>query len=246
MSTIKIINELYSNYGYSSIKSSKFNMNEYSVNIFIIIFILLVCLFLYSKNHLDVDKKNWDIQKCYPKYIFFSGYLHNDIPNQSAYETSVYNFYDCIDKYERGYSKDNIGGILYDANKSFNKKIMKIDNDAKEERKRIEKEMKQKGIDISGQLSLLEEKALSLDASETIAYTQLKSIGIYMDQLNEFLNFIGAYTKQYLTYRMMHFANKCIATGDCRKDGEASGSDDYNNAMKIKNILDDQFGGNNL
>lgn len=244
MSTIERINELYSNYGYSSNITSKINMNEYSVNIFIVIFILLVCLFLYAKNHLDVDKKNWDIQKCYPKYIFFSGYLHNDIPNQSAYETSVYNFYDCMDKYAKGYSKDHIGGILYDANKNFNKQVMTIDNDAKEERKRIEREMKQKGIDISGQLSLLEEEALSLDASETIAYTQLKSIGIYMDQLNEFLNFIGAYTKQYLTYKMMHFANKCIATGDCRKGGQ--GSNDYNNAMKIKNILDDQFGGNNL
>ena len=39
----------------------------------------------------------------------------------------------------------------------------------------------------------------------------------------------------------MHFANKCIATGNCN-----SGNGDYINAMKIKNILDDQFGGNNL
>ena len=72
MSTIERINELYSNYGYSSNITSKLNINEYSVNIFIVIFILLVCLFLYAKNHLDVEKKNWDIQKCYPKYIFFS------------------------------------------------------------------------------------------------------------------------------------------------------------------------------
>ena len=46
MSTIERINELYSNYGYSSNITSKLNINEYSVNIFIVIFILLVCLFV--------------------------------------------------------------------------------------------------------------------------------------------------------------------------------------------------------
>ena len=80
------------------------------------------------------------------------------------------------------------------------------------------------------------------DLSGTYVYTSIKNSGIYVDQLNQLINYVGQYIKQYLTYKMIDFANKCIVKGsdNCNEQDL-----DYKKAIEINNILK-QFDGNNL
>ena len=101
-------------------------------------------------------------------------------------------------------------------------------------------------MDISNQLYEIEqyEKDMSMDISgdSVFAYTYLKNIGVYMDQLNAYLDYIGEYVRKVLTYKMVEHANNCMSDANCQNEGHS----DYANAIKIKNILDSYYGGTNL
>ena len=101
--------------------------------------------------------------------------------------------------------------------------------------------------DISGQFSALQDKvSFNLDLSGTYAYTTIKNSGIYVDQINGLIKYIGDYIKQYLTYQMVEHANKCINKTDISGNSDCNEDDkNYKKAVKINNILQ-RFGGNNL
>ena len=63
-----------------------------------------------------------------------------------------------------------------------------------------------------------------------------------MDQLNAIMNYVGQYTKQYLTYRMMDYANKCVIDPNCNNKE----NDNYAKAIQLRDVLNTYYGGNNL
>ena len=70
----------------------------------------------------------------------------------------------------------------------------------------------------------------------------MKNVGIYIDQLNAIMDYIGDYIQQFLTYRMMDYANQCISSGNsCTEDTES-----YKKAIRIKNVLDTYYGSTSL
>ena len=42
--------------------------------------------------------KNWDVHKCNPKYLFFSGQLKKN-PNMSSSETTNFNLIECSSRF---------------------------------------------------------------------------------------------------------------------------------------------------
>jgi len=221
-----------------STSSTMFFWSDYGLNIFIVFMLLLLILFLYVINRVSIDEKNWDIQKCNPKYLFFSGYIRRN-PDQSSYDSTVNNFYECNNKIIQGLQEDVIDSDFGRMSKSLKQDITSFDNINKAGNKSL-------NMDISNQLYEIEqyEKDMSMDISgdSVFAYTYLKNIGVYMDQLNAYLDYIGEYVRKVLTYKMVEHANNCMSDANCQNEGHS----DYANAIKIKNILDSYYGGTNL
>ena len=53
---------------------------------------------MYTRIIFNVDFENWEIQKCNPKYIFYSGYIKKN-PNSGPLKSTSDNFSDCIRKF---------------------------------------------------------------------------------------------------------------------------------------------------
>ena len=105
-------------------------------------------------------------------------------------------------------------------------------------------EMKQENI--SKQLDDLDEEvSLNMNNDTAFTYTYLKNIGIYVDQLNGFIDFVNQYIRQILTYKMMEHASECINDEECYKEKDETHAS-YQNAIKIRNILNEYYGGPNL
>ena len=214
--------------------------SEYNKNIIIVLVIVFGLTFFYLKIQVSKDIKNWDFKKCTPKYLFFSGYIYNDTSLTNS-DATLYNFVDCTNKYVSTKNEYLVGRMIGRSVKNIKQNLLSFDNNNKKKQKKRKKELKKMEADISGQFNALKNKAeFNLDLSGTYAYSSIKNSGIYIDQINGLINYIGKYIKQYLTYQMIEHANECIKTGDCNENNET-----YKKAVKINNILQ-RFGGNNL
>ena len=214
------------------------NTSDYGLNIFIVFLFILIILFLYVINHVSVDEKNWDIQKCNPKYVFFSGYIRRN-PNQDSYDSTINNFYECNNKLIQGLNQDVMDSSLGKSAKAFKNKIVQFERDTNPDHLNIQEVT----ADISDQLAIVEQDiSLNITKDTTFSYTYLKHMGIYIDQLNSYLDYIGAYVKKVLTYKMMEHASNCMKDPECQNGGH----EHYGKAIKIKNVLNTYYGGTNL
>ena len=129
--------------------------------------------------------------------------MYNDNPSLTAGDTTIKNFYDCTNKYASG-TNDGLGGSLEYVFNGAKKSLIEFDDETREKNRNYRDDLEKRAMDISAQLNALEGKVqFSLDASSTLVYSELKNIGLYVDQLNEYMNYIGAYVKQYLTYKII-------------------------------------------
>lgn len=230
---------------YSTINRSITNSGDgfaYNLNIFIVFFFVLVILFLYIKNNVTVDEKNWDIQKCNPKYLFFSGYIRRN-PNETAYNSTVNNFYECTSNVMKGTNQEFINQSMKNKFMSFQKDLTKFDDNQRKSNQEISRELNERANDIEAQLEVMGDD-ISMSVATVNKYTFLKNFGLYVDQYNAYIDFIQKYIKHKLTYKMLGHAAKCYRenNGDCDNEN----SDDYKEAIKYKRILDTHFGGTNL
>ena len=223
-----------------------YHFEEYFVN-GIIVFIACVFIFVfYVRINVQIDKKNWTLQKCNPKYLFFSGYIHNDT-NLSDHDATISNFVDCANEMKKGTNEYMVGSLIEkttnyftDAIDNSKKKAKSYHNKVKKKTKKQEKKMSKQ---VNSQYDSLENNvSFNIDASGAYSYNLLKNVGIYIDQLNAIMDYIGDYIKQFLTYRMMDYANQCISSGNsCTEDTES-----YKKAIRIKNVLDTYYGSTSL
>jgi hypothetical protein len=232
------LQKLFQSYGPVSIVT--YHPSQYSWCIFTVMLFLLIIMFLYIQMNVNVDKQNWDIQKCNPKYLFFSGYVYNDNPLLSSSEKTIQNFNDCTNKFAQG-TNESLGGNLGKVYNKIKKEMIEFDEENALNHVQSRKKFEKSAMDISAQLDAMSTDLI--DASGALTYNYLKNIGIYMDQLNAYMNYIGAYVKQYLTYRMMTHANNCISDKEKECD---SNHDEYKKAIQLKDLLNSVYGGNNL
>lgn len=237
--------DLYKNHISAKVIVANVRESDYGWNIFIVFLFIVVILFLYVKNNISVDEKNWDIKKCNPKYVFFSGYIRRN-PNESSYDTTVNNFYECAENMARGANDNLADGALGDGFNYFKDKVVQFDASANENHEALMKNMEMKQENISKQLDdLAEDVSLNMNNDTAFTYTYLKNIGIYVDKLNGFIDFANQYIRQILTYKMMEHASECINDESCYKD-KNEGHSSYQNAIKIRNILNEYYGGPNI
>ena len=173
----------------------------YVVTGIVTFFILLaIVVILQSRMFIHIDFKDWNIQKCNPKYIFYSGYIKSN-PNSTAYDSTLDNFNDCVVKYGK-----------------------QLDNSV-ERRLSQQQEMTRRNIDgvVSNavemkKMSLLEERQnekrqiLETNKSLNSVYKKQKSeIASLQAQTEILVNIvkdIKEYLHSYLTYAIMNFAFK--------------------------------------
>ena len=203
---------------YSAINRSISSSSEkygYNLNIFIVFFFIILILFLYVKNNVKVDEKNWDIQKCNPKYLFFSGYIRRN-PNETAYNSTLNNFYECTGNLVKGTNQEFINQSMKNKFKSFQKDLMTFDDNQKRSNQQISRDLNERVNDIEDQLDIMSDD-ISMSVATVNKYTFLKNFGLYVDQYNAYIDFIQKYIKHKLTYKMLGHAAKCYKenNGEC-------------------------------
>ncbi len=140
-------NSILNNIYYLNKNNKTFSDNGFGIFIFLIL--SFVILFLYIKMDIDSHTKNWEINKCNPKYLFFSGYLKKN-DGMTAEQSTNYNIIDCATKYGSTISS-SIG-------KNFESNLEKINNNLITFDKKIEEDtqdLKDAEKDITDELSEL-------------------------------------------------------------------------------------------
>ena len=209
-------------------------------NNIILFFGTILIFFLYVYNNIKVSVQSWDIQKCNPKYLFFSGYLHNDNPNLTGGEATLLNFTDCTRKIIVGKDSATGGGMQHFSD-LMDENLWNLNEQTRSTYGKDLKSMQISTEDISSQLQRMEtELELNLDLSDAVIYNEIKNMGFYIDQLNVFMNYISQYTKQYLLHNMIMYINDC----KMESDGKCDDPDNinYKKAMRIKRILEMAYG----
>lgn len=238
---MKGIQELYKHSQNISLLStpSRIKVERIRNNI-VFFFGMILILFLYLYNKVKVSLQDWSIQKCNPKYLFISGYIHNDNPHLTASEATLLNFTDCTRKIIVG--KDSAtGGGLQHVSDIMDDNLWNLNEQTRKTYGKDLNSMRESTQDISSELQRMEtELEVNLDLSDTSIYNEIKNMGFYIDQLNVFMNYISQYTKQYLLHNMMMYVNAC------KKDGGGkcidSENQNYKDAMRIKRILEMSYG----
>ena len=209
-------------------------------NNIILFFCTILIFFLYVYNNIKVSVQSWDIQKCNPKYLFFSGYLHNNNPNLTGGEATLLNFTDCTRKIIVGKDSATGGGMQHFSD-LMDENLWNLNEQTRSTYGKDLKSMKTSTEDISSQLQRMEnELEINLDLSDAVIYNEIKNMGFYIDQLNVFMNYISQYTKQYLLHNMVMYINDC----KIELDGKCDDPDNinYKKAMRIKRILEMAYG----
>lgn len=230
-----ILESIYtSQKGQSFFESSSF-YDSYMFNIGILFLMVFVCLYFYAHIDISLSLRNWHVQKCNPKYVTISGYIRPE-DNMSAFDTTMYNFRECM---SRGY---------VDAIRDF-KNEMNVDIKVKEGKfifeNGINKKLHQDYENIQNDTEIIINEIGDdiNDVSEdnmiqrTVAYGKLGVLGVYMDQLDQLLDYVFKYSKNYLTYLYLHRLNKYENASETSKD------DEFDKTEKVKQILDEHFDG---
>lgn len=233
----KITNKLTSIYKLNKVsnKFSEFDItpSSYFLNILLIIILYAICFIFYTRIGLNSDLKNWYLNKCQPKYLFFSGYIKPE-DNYSGYETTVNNFTEC--------STLMSGDLLNTMN--INNKEM--NNTYKKNLNKIKDQIINNDIsntnnynkimsDISNNIDI----SFNIDGKTTSIYSNIYNSGIYIDQIDSILNYMKQYLRNYLTY--LHMLQISKYNEDSTKYESSLAR-----AEKINDILKKYFGGLNI
>jgi hypothetical protein len=209
-------------------------------NNIILFFGTILIFFLYVYNNIKVSAQSWDIQKCNPKYLFFSGYIHNNNPNLTGGEATLLNFTDCTRKIIVGKDSATGGGMKHFSD-LMDENLWNLNEQTRSTYGKDLKSMQISTEDISSQLQRMEtELEVNLDLSDAVIYNEIKNMGFYIDQLNIFMNYISQYTKQYLLHNMIMYVNDCKTESGGKCDNPDNLN--YKKAMRIKRILEITYG----
>ena len=181
----------------SSFETSYLKSNYLEV-ILLILFIFSIIIILYTRLFFATEFENWEIQKCNPKYIFYSGYIKQN-PNSNSFYSTIDNFHECIVKFNS--KKDN----------HFSKVL--------EESKLEHLQQTENAINTHNKLS--REKVLELQKKVNAKNEEFKiqidnvkesrgmsALQNEIDKLNAIISDIKEYAHTYLTYAMMNFVFK--------------------------------------
>lgn len=233
-------------------------------------FFIIVFMILYSRLFIHIDFENWEVQKCNPKYIFYSGYIKKNT-NSDSMTSTIDNFNDCIIKYNQRNSNNSFQKLLEKKAQEDAENNKNIVNDYN--LKSTQKIMKYKR-DLDEKNKYFNSKINDLESLNTT-----REVKDEMKKLNEIIEDIREYAHSYLTYAMMHFVfklkiseknntvgdpvdsatdcsimsdeiecnnNKSCNYDDNRCDNTKKGKFYYNQALKMNDLIKKYFSDNKL
>lgn len=213
------------------------DIDSYTLNIIILFISSIYVIYLYVKSHITIDMKYWNIMKCDPKYLFFSGYIKKE-PGLTSLETTMSNFGTCTTKFAKEVNHQTLNETLkIDSEKMYKEASKMINNRNEGKKDNFSKDM-QDFADISNNLNnQLSENQKTIEKS-------LKSSGIYIDYYNKIVDYFREYIKNYMTYVLISYTR---LYHKARQEGNHEKSQEYlKTIITIRNLLQQHFGGNNL
>lgn len=228
----KIFEKLYNNPTYINSNPG----SDYTTAFIIFFILVFINLFLYIKIDFDIDVKNWDVHKCNPKYLFFSGYLKKE-PNMSASETTNYNIMQCASS-SNDLLKDSLDKNTQNNLNFLNKKVFKFDKNTNAQKKHIR--------DIADELATYNTDLQDISNQDIAAYGIIKKTGVYIDHLNGIFDYIKEYSKNALNHLMIKHLVKSKKFTDSTELDKIKKNEHESKMYTIKYILDTQFGGSIL
>lgn len=180
----------------SSFKSVASN-ESFVQNLFIILSLLALIVILYTRMFFSIEFENWEIQKCNPKYIFYSGYIKPN-ENSGSLKSTIDNFNECIVKFNN--QKDN----------QFSKILEKNNLELLESREIVQSHnqlSRQKVLELQKKVNSKNEE-FRLQLENIKSSRQMGDLQNEINKLNDIIQDIKDYAQSYLTYAMMHFVFK--------------------------------------
>ena len=159
---------------------------------------LIIIAILHARLILAIDFDSWDIKKCNPRYIFYSGYIKKN-PNSTASESTSDNFQECIIRFNN--SKDNRFSKFLEKNSSEH--LQKVNNIVNTNNKITAKQ----ALELRDKVQRKNNKfKLQLEKIENMGSTgQLQK---EINKLNDIISDVEEYAHSYLTYAMTQFVFK--------------------------------------
>lgn len=154
-----------------------------------------IIIILHSMVFFHLDFEDWNIQKCNPKYVFYSGYIKQNPDSDSATST-IDNFNDCVIHYS---NQANRGHLL--KNESSKKKMMReVSNNYNNISSSKALELQRRINDKNKEYEIVKSK-LSNNSNLQNLKSEIAKLNILIDELKQ-------YAHSYLSYAMMHFVFK--------------------------------------
>ena len=194
----KTIDTLYNITEKSFINSSNTDVLTDKIGAFFLLVILLfTSLILETRILFNIDLEDWKIEKCNPKYLFFSGFIRQN-ENSSPLETTQDNFNECMmryaeNKFERTMNKKN-EELMKNENESIRDSIKQREIVLNERRKRFNND--EKVI------------AMRADVISKKNHSVMENIQLQLLEMNKIMSDFKEYLHSYLTYAIMNFVVK--------------------------------------
>lgn len=181
----------------SSFKSVVLN-ETFVQSLLLSLFLLAIIVILYTRLFFSVEFENWEIQKCNPKYIFYSGYIKQN-QNSTPFASTVDNFNECIVKF----NNQKVNQFSKVLEKNTSEYLLK----SREMVHNHNQLSKQKVLELQKHVTSKNEE-FQLQLENVKSSRQTNELQNEMNKLNEIINDIKDYAHSYLTYAMMHFVFK--------------------------------------
>lgn len=208
---------------------------SYSFNIFIILCFVMLSIYLLIKIELTIFRKNWNDLKCHPKYLYISGFIQQE-GNLGPIYSTFYNYNKCIEKGVTSTMNEMDAESQYHTNHQIqqidekNKSIIQNYNKHKRNIDELQNKMKVEEI--------LEKLDMTIDSNSANYYSQLKQIGVYIDQIDASFHYFYEYIRNYLTYLYYFFKKK-----ESENQGDESQTTYATKASNVLKLLNTHFDG---
>ena len=193
-------------------ESSSFKQLDISQNmvqtILLALFLLALVVILYTRLFMTIEFEHWDVQKCNPKYIFYSGYIKQN-PNSSSLSSTIDNFNECIVKFNN--QSDNHFSKILETNTAEN---LRLNDELATNHGKLSK---QKALELQRKINS-KNKEFQIKLENVGTLRQTDSLQNEINKLQDIIRDIKEYAHSYLTYAMMHFAFKLKIS---EKDGSS-------------------------
>ena len=181
----------------SALRTSHSKSNYFDV-ILVVLFILSIVTILYTRLFFGIASDNWEVQKCNPKYIFYSGYIKQN-PNSNSFHSTVDNFNDCIVKFNN--QKNGQFSKILEENKLEH--LQRSDNAVNTHNKLSRERVLQLQRQVNAKNEEFKLQIENVEQSRNTSALQNE-----IDKLNAIISDIKEYAHTYLTYAMMNFVFK--------------------------------------